>query len=509
MSRTFAVDFVNIKKNFEMGERIGIGSYGQVYKVSEVTENNNNFNKFYALKVFIPRGTPTLITKTWLDEFSLLLNLEYPSIIKIMGLSKSRIKLENYPEQDYNVLLLDYKEKGDLSNLLYNRNMKFELTDQQKYIIILGLTLGMYYLHQHDVVHCDLKPQNILLDDNYYPYISDFGISKSISQLEPMSSNFNGGTPIYTAPEKRNNKDVKDSFKTDVYSYSLVLYEILTPKPTKGSKLGELYRNPDFRPEINLLKNDAQKKLIKWCWSAVPEERLDFKEIVKKIGKKSFIKNMDINIDEVKEYLSLFPEDDTRIILESLDSSGTKAESDPNIIKLKPTDDDKFDGIMNYLKEKSNGNLDNLVVVKSRSHTKNCPPINVINYNDHENPLIFCSNEEFKDNSIIFYFPNNFVEPSHYQIMTINQPSSGHHLRSWAIRGSNSRRGAWTVLDEKNDCNFLNGDSRSRIFKITKVKGERYCYISLVMTGPNWWDDDSLVFTLRSFELYGILHKKD
>lgn len=70
-------------------------------------------------------------------------------------------------------IILDYMKNGSLDK--YFLKPKNEQPNQKKYIILLGISLGMKYLHSLGVIHRDLKPANILLDDNLYPQICDFG----------------------------------------------------------------------------------------------------------------------------------------------------------------------------------------------------------------------------------------------------------------------------------------------------------------------------------------------
>ena len=89
-------------------------------------------------------------------------------------------------------------------------------------IILIGIALGMEYLHNHGIIHCDLKLQNILLDEFLYPNFIDFGDSKPIN-LE-LNRSQNGGKPFYMAPEISDEKSSSYSFPVDVYSYGIIAY---------------------------------------------------------------------------------------------------------------------------------------------------------------------------------------------------------------------------------------------------------------------------------------------
>ena len=75
-------------------------------------------------------------------------------------------------------------------------------TDTKKLINVYGIASAMSYLHSHNIIHRDLKPANILEDDNFFPKIADFGLSKIYHQNKTTESTVGfKGTPIYNAPE--------------------------------------------------------------------------------------------------------------------------------------------------------------------------------------------------------------------------------------------------------------------------------------------------------------------
>jgi serine/threonine protein kinase len=94
--------------------------------------------------------------------------------------------------------------------------------------IALGTARGLAYLHsecEHRIIHCDVKPENILLHDNLQVKISDFGISKLLSPEQSALFTTLRGTRGYLAPEWLTSSPISD--KADVYSYGMVLLEIV------------------------------------------------------------------------------------------------------------------------------------------------------------------------------------------------------------------------------------------------------------------------------------------
>ena len=94
--------------------------------------------------------------------------------------------------------------------------------------IILGTARGLLYLHEEcstQIIHCDIKPQNLLLDDSFTAKISDFGLAKLLKTDQTRTMTGIRGTKGYVAPEWF--KTVPFTAKVDVYSFGIVLLEII------------------------------------------------------------------------------------------------------------------------------------------------------------------------------------------------------------------------------------------------------------------------------------------
>ena len=99
-------------------------------------------------------------------------NFSEGAILSAIGYSP-----KNYNNEDHPIIITEYMSNGSLEKMLYlNKKSSAppEFTSNKKYIILLGVALGMKYLHHKGIIHRDLKPDNILLDDNLYPHICDF-----------------------------------------------------------------------------------------------------------------------------------------------------------------------------------------------------------------------------------------------------------------------------------------------------------------------------------------------
>jgi serine/threonine protein kinase len=172
-------------------------------------------------------------------------------------------------------------------------------------IIIVGIVLGMRFLHSQHVIHRDLKPGNILLDGAGRPRICDFGSARStLLDTTPTPA---VSTPTFRAPEMFD-PQVNHTEKVDVYSFGLLLFELLVGWPVFSHRMHELAIAQDTvngrRPEI---PKDCMPKflktLIRQCWGVRPERRPTFNEIIATLKAEDYLIYPDIDKAEVTRYV--------------------------------------------------------------------------------------------------------------------------------------------------------------------------------------------------------------
>ncbi|MCO5603450.1 hypothetical protein L7F22_057601 [Adiantum nelumboides] len=172
-------------------------------------------------------------------EVAILAKIRHKNIVRVWGCC---FNLE------LKAILLELMPNGSLHQHLYNS--PHQLTGVQKLRILMGVAQGLEYLHHchpdGPIVHCDLKPQNILLDACFEACITDFGIAtilKEVGSHESVSHLLRGSIG-YIPPEYGYNVDV--STKGDVYSYGVVILELITCKsPTSAEVVeeGQTYKS--------------------------------------------------------------------------------------------------------------------------------------------------------------------------------------------------------------------------------------------------------------------------
>ena len=204
----------------------GKGARGVVYKIKDLQTN-----KIHALKKI--KISSVLHHK----QKELLLNE-----IRIMKYNYSPylLKLEEvFIERNLNICIITpFISYGDLNKIILRRKLYFK--EQLIWIYFLQMCLGVKYLHEHNIIHRDLKTSNIYLGEGDKIVIGDFGISKIFNNNQSMSRTFIG-TPYYMSPEILGQKEYDK--KTDIWSLGCVLYELLTFKmPFNGYNLFDLKR---------------------------------------------------------------------------------------------------------------------------------------------------------------------------------------------------------------------------------------------------------------------------
>lgn len=274
-------------ENFEKQDPIGKGGFSEVYKIKD-----KRTEQIYAAKICrrrLDKNTKEIkeLKMNLTREVNILSQLHHAAILKFIGYSKTDFEEESKP-----VIVTEYLPNGtlrDIINLSKQNGSTRQWDDTRKLINIYGIASGISYLHSRDIIHRDLKPQNILEDGNLFPQIADFGLALISHQKQDgtvyQPNNKALGTPIYAAPEIWTKNAYSPA--SDVYSFGLIVYEIMTNEiPFQGFTEDKIFNEiivSRYRPEFKNPIPDAYRNLIERCWSDNPLDRPSFKSIVSEL----------------------------------------------------------------------------------------------------------------------------------------------------------------------------------------------------------------------------------
>ena len=213
---------------YEFIENIGQGMYGRVYKAK-----NKKENKYYAIKRLNFKDINEKEKKQINNEVSCIKKLRHPNIISY--------KDSFNDEDNYFNIVTTFCEGGDIYNKIQKQNGEY-FSEEQILNWAVQILLGLDYIHKNDIIHRDIKPQNIFIKNHHIICIGDFGIAKIITQIQTQTMTSIIGTPLYMSPESFNDPHSKH-FESDIWSAGCCLYEICNLKHAFGADRWELVFN--------------------------------------------------------------------------------------------------------------------------------------------------------------------------------------------------------------------------------------------------------------------------
>nr|XP_027069555.1 LEAF RUST 10 DISEASE-RESISTANCE LOCUS RECEPTOR-LIKE PROTEIN KINASE-like 2.2 [Coffea arabica] len=270
-------------KNFE--EKLGEGGYGLVYK--------GKLRSGGAVAVKMLRKSKAN-GQEFINEVATIGRIHHVNVVRLVGFCVTASK---------HALVYDYMLNGSLDKLIFsNCQNGSPLSWKQVCEIAKGVARGIEYLHQGcdmQILHFDIKPHNVLLDENFVPKVSDFGLAK----LYPMQKSIATltavrGTLGYMAPELFYKKIGRVSHKTDVYSYGKLLMEMAGRRRNVDAHAEHssqiyfpswIYDKFDQVEEMEIGDHATEeekmftRKLILialWCIQMTPEDRPSMREVL-------------------------------------------------------------------------------------------------------------------------------------------------------------------------------------------------------------------------------------
>jgi len=186
--------------------------------------------------------------KEFLAEVETIGSIEHINLVRLVGFCA---------EKSHRLLVYEYVPRGSLDRWIYYRHNNAPLDWGTRCRIILDIAKGLCYLHEEcrrKIAHLDIKPQNILLDENFSAKLADFGLSKLIDKDQSKVMTVMRGTPGYLAPEWLTSQITE---KVDIYSFGVVVMEVIC-----GRKNIDHSQPEESIQLINLLRQKAQNNQL-------------------------------------------------------------------------------------------------------------------------------------------------------------------------------------------------------------------------------------------------------
>uniref|UniRef100_A0A2N9HJA1 Receptor-like serine/threonine-protein kinase n=1 Tax=Fagus sylvatica TaxID=28930 RepID=A0A2N9HJA1_FAGSY len=260
---------------------LGKGAFGTVYK-GVLGSDSKRYVAVKKLDKVVEEGE-----KEFTTEVSVIGQTHHKNLVRLLGYCD---------EGEHRLLVYEYMSNGSLATFLFGISRPHW---NQRVQIAFGIARGLMYLHEEcstQIIHCDIKPQNILLDEYFTPRIADFGLAKLLLAEQTRAARTGiRGTIGYFAPEWFRKASI--SVKVDVYSFGVMLLEIICCKSSVAFAMGEEEALIDWAYECykdkkleKLIENDEEarndmKRLERlvivaiWCIQEDPSLRPSMKKV--------------------------------------------------------------------------------------------------------------------------------------------------------------------------------------------------------------------------------------
>ncbi|XP_010069770.3 G-type lectin S-receptor-like serine/threonine-protein kinase At2g19130 [Eucalyptus grandis] len=308
-------------KNFS--EKLGGGGFGSVFKGILPDSIHIAVKKLES----ISQGE-----KQFRTEVSTIGTIQHVNLARLRGFCS---------EGDKRLLVYDFMPNGSLDYHLFYRKDSKTLDWKKRYQIALGTAQGLAYLHEKCrdcIIHCDIKPENILLDAEFCPTVADFGLAKLVGRDFSRVLTTIRGTRGYLAPEWISG--VAITAKADVYSYGMMLFEIVSGRrnseplengaikffPTwaarKVSEGGDLLDLLDSNLEANANTEELTRicRVACWCVQDAESHRPSMGQVVPILEGV-----LDVNLPQIPRALQMIHDNQEHVVFFTKSSSSNQS----------------------------------------------------------------------------------------------------------------------------------------------------------------------------------------
>jgi eukaryotic-like serine/threonine-protein kinase len=217
-------------RNYNIIEEIGSGGFAKVYAASLQGSSAEFAIKVIDLDYLASHDIPINV----LDEITINKHLNHPHIVPV---------LEAWIEQETAYMVMPLLHGGNLAQRLARRGA---LSVPEANQLLQQIASALDYVHNQQIIHQDIKPENIIFDHYDNAYLADFGIARNaLMPQHPKQAKHLFGSPRYVSPEQLRRKPT--SYQSDIYSLGLLMYQVLTgAEPYEAASIQELFKQQLF-----------------------------------------------------------------------------------------------------------------------------------------------------------------------------------------------------------------------------------------------------------------------
>jgi serine/threonine protein kinase len=235
---------------YRLQKKVGIRAYAEVWQAVEETADD----AVVALKIFAPeRGIDDTTLKLFYREYAELLSLSHPNLLAVRHFDVW---------QGYPYLVMSYCHGGSLYQKLLDEG---PLTESEIARLLMQIGGSLEFLHEKNILHRDIKPDNILIDKQGNYLLSDFGISTQLRHVLRKSSSTDKVLSIAYAPPERFGSVQESRKEGDVFALGVLLYEVCTGElPWMGAG-GVVLREDSILPQLPPTYSRALQSIVQHC----------------------------------------------------------------------------------------------------------------------------------------------------------------------------------------------------------------------------------------------------
>jgi eukaryotic-like serine/threonine-protein kinase len=250
---------------FVLVREIGSGGMSTVY-----LGRDEVLDRPVAIKVLDPDLEGSSVSSRFRREGRTAARLSHPNIVQVYDAGEDELE-----GREVSYVVVEYVPGGDLKALISRRG---PLPGSMLSRIGADVAAGLAHAHERGVIHRDIKPQNVLIDEYGSPKLTDFGIARALNVDHSTSTDSYLGTPLYSSPEQLQGEEV--TAKSDVYSLGATLYHAAVGEPPFSGSWLEVASQQVVKPPVPPRRRGAYvgerlEALILGCLAKHPDDRPD------------------------------------------------------------------------------------------------------------------------------------------------------------------------------------------------------------------------------------------